>query len=243
MAMNILITNDDGPEATGLAVLIDSARRAHPHAQITVITPESVQVGAAMSVTPPWEVWKTAEAVETVLDNGIRTFALPLTPQDVIARAFLKREDFHPHPWDLVLCGVNHGLNLGTDIYLSGTVCQAMAAASFYGCAAFAFSFNVPDVFDHRLDRSHFSNCEKIVSDFLRKTSPNAGEAFNVNIPAGPARGYRKTKVAHYSYFRRPEVKLVPRAQNEDSDITGIQAGYVTISELQLRVNPQLRYA
>lgn len=236
--MNILITNDDGIGSTGLEVLREAARRCYPSSSITTIVPETQKSGASMSTSPGWEAWKTTKPIE----YGSQFFSVDLSPADLITKAFLQHEEFHPKSWDLVLVGINPGMNLGFDVFHSGTCGIAMIAATAFGTAAWAFSADVPNIHVVDQEREDFDAADRVVRDFMRKTSVNAGECFNVNVPKHPTQGYRTTEVAHYSYHRRPPIRVVPRARNEESDITAVERGFVSITELRLRVNKGLSY-
>lgn len=239
--LNILITNDDGPDATGLTILQEAVQKTWPGIKTTTIVPSRPRPGTGMSLTRGWESWQTTPAVEYAPNK----FALELTPADIIYRAMHKREEFSLRPWDLVLVGVNHGANVGFDIYHSGTAGMAMTAATGFGVAAFAFSQELADTAHLQvpnLERSLFAAAERILPDFLRKTSPDGGVCWNVNFPIEANRGYMSIHPAHYSHFRIPPTSLVPRSAEEKSDITYLEQGYVTISELQLRVRPPNRY-
>jgi 5'-nucleotidase len=238
----ILITGDDGPEATGIKVLRDHARQAYPQARIVQVTTEKQHSGASFSCSPGWERWKTT--VPTRIDDN--TYTLDLTPCDIITRLFLLPDPITDQPWDLVMSGVNHGSNVGTDIFLSATCSMAMMASSFYGAAAFAFSQDLPTeegIFDGALNRRHFASADRVLPEFLRSTQGNAGECWNVNFPVLATQGYKSTKAAHYSRYRTPPTSLVPRAQEESSDVVHLAQGFVTITQLLLRVNPPMQYA
>lgn len=243
MTVQILVTSDDGPEATGLQVLLDSIQLVWPGAKPVTIVPSNPVSGTAMSLTPGWEAYMKAEAKEL----APRVFSVDLTPTDIIYRAFLQREEFSGRDWDLVLVGCNHGANLGFDVFHSGTCGAAMTAARAFGTAAFAFSQDFPvdkvdQIVQAKVDRNLFRTAEKVIPDFLRKQAPDAGVCWNVNIPEEAQRGYKQTKVAHYSYHRTPPTKMVPRAAVEDNDIHHLTQGWVTVSPLELRVNPNLKF-
>jgi len=233
----ILITGDDGPDATGLKVLRDAAQQAYPSSRIIQITTATQQSGKSFSCSDGWERWKTIEPTLV----GKDTYTYDLTPGDVLTRAFLIPDPITDRPWDLVLTGVNHGSNVGLDVYLSATVSMAMMAASFYATPAIAFSQDLPDaskIFDAQADRRLFNSADRALLDILRRTNPSHGDCFNVNFPVTASMGFKATKVAHYSRYRTPPTSMVPRAEQESSDVTHLAQGYVTVSQLQLRVNP-----
>lgn len=242
MTLNILVTSDDGHGATGLQVLLDSIQQVWPSARPTVIVSSEPGPGSSMSLSKGWDTYLSVPALE-VED---RVFTLPLTPADLMYRAFYKREEFSKRDWDLVLVGCNHGANIGFDIFHSGTTGMAMIAARGFGTASFAFSQDLPDnpdlILSKDIDRAYFSSAERIIPDFLRKQAPDSGVCWNVNIPEEASRGYKMVKAAHYSYHRTPPTRLVPRASVEENDIRYLMEGWVTTTPLELRVNPNLRF-
>lgn len=112
--MRILITNDDGIHAEGLAVLKTIAQQLS--ADVWTIAPETNQSGTSHSLTlhTPLRLRK--------LDD--RMYAVAGTPTDCVIMAV--RHLMLDHPPDLILSGVNHGSNLAEDVTYSGTVAAAM---------------------------------------------------------------------------------------------------------------------
>ncbi|MBV8088616.1 MAG: 5'/3'-nucleotidase SurE, partial [Alphaproteobacteria bacterium] len=110
----ILLTNDDGIEAPGLAVLEQIARELAR--EIWVVAPEHDQSGVSHAVSLHHPI--------RVSERGPRRFAITGTPGDcaVMGVCHLMR-DARP---DLLLCGVNRGANLGMETVFSGTVGGAM---------------------------------------------------------------------------------------------------------------------
>ncbi len=116
--MRILITNDDGIHAHGLALLERIAKTLSD--DIFVVAPEYDQSGVAHSLTinDPLRLRKISE----------RHFAVKGTPTDCVIMGV--RRLLEGAPPDLVLCGVNNGQNVADDLTYSGTVAGAMEAAS-----------------------------------------------------------------------------------------------------------------
>ena len=111
--MNILISNDDGYQAEGLAIL---ARVAAEFANVRVVAPERNRSGASNSLTldRPLRIQEAA--------NGF--YFVDGTPTDCIHLALHSLPDFQPN-W--VFSGINHGANMGDDTLYSGTVAAARA--------------------------------------------------------------------------------------------------------------------
>ena len=104
----LLLTNDDGYQAAGLIALADELR---DFADITVVAPSWERSGAAQSLTlrQPIVCHRLAES----------HWAIDGTPADCVIVAMHK---LLPQPPDLVISGINHGANLGENVYYSGTV-------------------------------------------------------------------------------------------------------------------------
>lgn len=130
--MRILVTNDDGIDAEGLAVLVDylkaAAEKAEPRHEIIVFAPEGERSGIShgMTLRHPTKVRQLAE----------NTYTCSGTPADCVIVACLWALKGKP---DLVISGINRGPNLGTDIIYSGT-CAAARQAALVGIPAIAVS-------------------------------------------------------------------------------------------------------
>jgi 5'-nucleotidase len=110
----ILLTNDDGHEAAGLRSLAD---HLHEFAEVKIVAPSSERSGAAQSLTLRQPI-----VCHRIADNE---WAIDGTPADCVIVALHK---LLPHPPDLVISGINHGANLGENVYYSGTVGAAREA-------------------------------------------------------------------------------------------------------------------
>jgi 5'-nucleotidase len=112
--MRILVTNDDGIHAPGLAVLERIARALSD--DVWVIAPETDQSGVShsLSLNDPLRLREISP----------RHFAVKGTPTDCVIMAL--RQVMMDHKPDLVLSGVNHGQNVAEDVTYSGTIAAAM---------------------------------------------------------------------------------------------------------------------
>ncbi|NMM44086.1 5'/3'-nucleotidase SurE [Rhodospirillaceae bacterium KN72] len=127
----VLIVNDDGIDAHGLGVLEESIR---PHVgELWVCAPSEGHSGASAMVSLRREV--------DILNRGERRFAVTGRPADSVQAAL--RLLMTETPPDLVLSGVNHGINIGSDLIYSGTVGAALSAA-VNGIPAIALSADHP---------------------------------------------------------------------------------------------------
>lgn len=244
MAPSILIVNDDGPDSPGLAVLRDSIKLVWPTAKPVVIVPAKPMSGISMAVSD--QGWNDPDAIQpSQIDADFWTVAE--TPVEIIYRAFTKMDQFTGRPWDIVMSGVNPGANLGLDIFHSGTCGAAMIASTAFGCGAWAFSQDLPHSLmpvrdPSTVDLKYFDSAVRVLPDYLRTTSIRPGECFNINFPEQAYQGYKTAPQAHYSYHRPPPTSLIPRAAGEISDISAVSQGYVSITELALRVNTRMKY-
>ena len=138
--MRILITNDDGIFAEGIALLAEWAKTK---GEVTVIAPKVEQSGKshAIDFTRPIEIKKVD------LMDGVRAYSLDSTPADCIRFAVLGMNEHY----DLILSGINRGFNLGADIVYSGTV-GAIFEAARLGIKGVALSTD-PRPFDVAMER------------------------------------------------------------------------------------------
>ena len=121
MSPLILLSNDDGIAAPGLTALREALER---HAEVVVCAPEVNQSATShsLSLHRILRLRHTREA-------GTGVFALDGTPADCVYVALHSGTRVLPRRPDLVVSGMNHGLNLGVDVFYSGTVAAAREAA------------------------------------------------------------------------------------------------------------------
>ena len=117
--LKILISNDDGVFADGIRTLANAAlARGH---QVSVVCPDQERSATGHGLTLHAPI--RAERADELFDDGVRAWACSGTPSDCVKLALFSLLDEWP---DLVLSGINHGPNLGTDVLYSGTVSAAM---------------------------------------------------------------------------------------------------------------------
>src|SRR5213596_3606529 len=116
--MKVLLTNDDGIQATGLHAL-RKALLGVPDIELAVIAPDSNRSATARSITTREPLWVD----EMEFEDGTTGFATDGTPVDCVRFAALGLVEFQP---ELIVSGINHGSNLGDDITYSGTVAAAL---------------------------------------------------------------------------------------------------------------------
>jgi len=174
--MRILITNDDSISSPVLAPL---AKWAQKLGEVTVVVPKFEQSGKSHSIElhKPFEVLEQPELVP-----GIRTLTVDSSPADCVRYAFLGMGG----KFDLVLSGINRGLNIGTDIIYSGTA-GAAAEAVALGCKAVALSTQ-PESFDSAL-----AHLDTVLDFFVKHDLLSKNDLYNVNIPL-EVKGLRITR-------------------------------------------------
>ena len=129
--MRILLTNDDGINAKGIHALINELNTI---AEIYVVAPDSERSGTGHSIT----VFDPIKAVETKIPGIKQGWLVGGTPVDCVKLAISRLIN---EKIDLVVSGINHGSNLGTDVLYSGTV-SAAAEGVIMGCPSISVSLN-----------------------------------------------------------------------------------------------------
>ena len=173
--MRILITNDDGIYASELIPLIKWAMKL---GEVVVAAPKVEQSGKSHGI----EIHKSFSLETVNLVDGVEAYALDSTPADCVRYAILGRKE----QFDLVISGINRGLNVGADIMYSGTV-GAICEAANLGVHALAFSTS-PAYYDKAVE--HLDMAYNFVKEhkLLEKNL-----FYNINIPANPT-GIRITR-------------------------------------------------
>ena len=169
--MNILLTNDDGIYAPGLAALY--AHLAPDH-RVTVIAPEREQsaVGHGITLNEPLRTHKVS------IPNAFEGHAVSGTPADCIKFGVLEILETKP---DLVISGINPGANVGVNINYSGTVAAAKEA-TMYGILAIAVSIHSRQIESYDAAAAFTT---QLARDVYEHGLP-AGTFLNVNIPNRP---------------------------------------------------------
>ena len=173
--MRILITNDDGIYAAGLIPLVKWAMKL---GQVTVIAPKVEQSGKSHGI----EIHKSFSLEKVELVDGAEAYALDSTPADCVRFAYIGLGE----RYDLVLSGINRGVNLGIDISYSGTA-GAIFEAGRLGMRGIAFS-TYPDTLEYA--KEHLDRAYAFLTDnALLDENP----IYNINIPKEPV-GIKITK-------------------------------------------------
>ena len=167
--MIVLITNDDGIEAVGLSALKQVVQSHRPDAEVYTVAPAlpMSQVGHRVTTHEPIPVQRMGE----------REWAVSGTPADCVRVALFS---LLPQRVDWVFSVINHGGNMGQDIFISGTLAAAREAA-YHGVRAAGFSHymvkGIPVDWD-RVVRWARQSLERILLESHRD-----GQYWNVNFP------------------------------------------------------------
>jgi len=162
--MRILLSNDDGYFAPGLAALAAALREL---ADITVVAPERDRSGASNSLTLDRPLLLRQAPGGFYYVNG--------TPTDCVHLAVTGMLDHLP---DMVISGINHGANMGDDTIYSGTVAAA-TEGYLLGISAIAVSLASHNA-------QHFDTAARVVADLVRRIQaqpPAEPMLLNVNVP------------------------------------------------------------
>ena len=177
--MRLLLTNDDGIAAEGLLAL---ERELRDLGEIFIVAPERQQSGVSHSLT----IYKPL-LVREATHPYARVFAVDGTPADCVKLALVELLD---EPPDVVVSGINFGLNVANNILYSGTLAGALEGA-LYGHPSFAVSLEAgPEPrwgVAARLAR-------RLIETILPKHREKSG-VFNINVPARPATAIKGTLV------------------------------------------------
>jgi 5'/3'-nucleotidase len=193
--VRVLLSNDDGVDARGLAALA----AAFPDDEVWVVAPDREQSASshAISLHRPLRM----------LPVGERRFAVDGTPTDAVYLAINHvMRGMRP---DVVVSGVNHGPNLGNDVLYSGTVAAAMEGA-LLGVHAIAISLAARAPHD-------FGPAAAFAAGLARRLLAEPAPApmlLNVNVPPGPIRGFRLTRLGQRTYGNEVIEKQDPRGRS-----------------------------
>ncbi len=170
--MRVLITNDDGINATGLKIL---AKMAKKFGDCFVIAPLNEQSAKshALNLNNSFQIEKVNDLID-----GVKTYIVDSTPADCVRTAcYFLKENF-----DLVFSGINHGYNLGEDIFYSGTVAAAIEGVL---CQKKALSFSMAkDAFNNNDNIKIIEKqLEKAMNYIFNNHLLDIHSLYNVNIP------------------------------------------------------------
>jgi 5'-nucleotidase len=223
----ILLTNDDGYDALGFQSLYKELVKTY---DVFAVAPRLQQSGASHSLT-----LRRPIRVEKIRDTF---YSIDGTPTDCVLLAY---HDLIKTDIALVVSGINHGPNMGSDVFYSGTVAAALQGGSF-GINSIAISLSSADYadFSHAVEYSM-----RLIGKVLRSGMERM--VLNVNIPEPAIKGEKITKMGKRIYrdkvIRNNEKENVMYSVIEgtlhykvaaDTDFKAVDEHYVSITPLKL---------
>ncbi len=222
--MKILVTNDDGIYAKGIILLAGWAKKL---GDVTIFAPKTEQSGKSQGI----ELHKPFEVKKVDHPLGVRAFSVDSSPADCIRYALCGLKE----RFDLVLSGMNAGMNIGDDMAYSGT-CGAIFEAAYFGVPAVAVSTKA-DTLDEAAEQF-----DSVYGFFTENRLMERGKLYNVNIPPEPCgimltrKGgpyYRDTFKSHGGDLFMAEGYVAHRDRGDFSlDTDAALNGYISISPL-----------
>ena len=173
--MRIAITNDDGIQGEGLLHLVNWARKL---GEVTVFAPLYEQSAKSHTI----EIRNRFQVTPVEYLPGVEAYAVNSSPADCVRIAVLGMH----RQFDLVLSGINKGLNIGSDIMYSGTVAAVFEAAAL-GVKAIAVSTDPVSI------GTAAQHLDRVWAFFQQHKLLERHHIFNVNIPA-QVQGIRMTR-------------------------------------------------
>ena len=242
--MRILLTNDDGVYAPGLAAMERALRRL---GEVFVVAPLREQSGVAHSITflTPLQVRKV------YVNNKHWAWTVDGSPADCVKLAV---STILPERPDLVVSGINGGLNAGINVLYSGTVAAAVEGA-FYGITSIAVSLQYEE-------NEPFQQAAGLAACVISKIldhDGSPGRLYNLNIPLKALRNSapevrvvpmdsaqywetfeRRIDPMGRSYYwlsGRPDPRQ-PKGRNPErmTDLSALSQGYITLTPLDYDV-------
>jgi len=235
VAMEILLTNDDGIYAPGLEAL---ERALQQLGHVTVVAPATEQSGVGHSIT-----FLSPLICKEVYDGQRRRgWAVEGSPADCVKIGILK---FCPCRPDLVVSGMNGGLNAGINVLYSGTVAAAIEGA-FFGITSVAVSLE----FDEQAPYEQAASIAgAVIQQILAQKRPEP-QLYNLNIPTAAIGKPTRLRVVPMSIARYGErfiERQDPRGRtyywaahdpalrpaDAETDLSALEDGCVTLTPLQ----------
>ena len=238
-SLRILVTNDDGIHAPGLKVLEEIAREISD--DVWVIAPEIEQSGASHSLS-------LALAHASEGDLASSRYAVQGTPTDCVAMGL--RHVIKDKAVDLVLSGVNRGLNISDDVTYSGTIAAAMEG-TLLGVPSIALSQAVAPKSKNAKWSTARTHAPALIKKLLKLGWPK-DVLINLNFPDIPhetVKGVNVTRQGHQDISdlfidERTDARGIPYYwigmrgaygdPSEDSDLIAIRNGYISVTPLHL---------
>ncbi len=225
----ILLSNDDGYRANGIAAM---RRALSDFAEVIVCAPEIEQSATSHALS--------VHRALRLFEPGPGVFSIDGTPADCVYVALHGRTRILPRWPDLVVSGVNHGVNLGDDVFYSGTVAAAREAA-LKGIPALAVST------PHDASMEQAADLARRVTQAMLLRPINAPLLLSLNVPKGYS-AVRATRLGRRIYHDEVDFRLDPRGREylwlggpsvdhpgiPGSDTEAFDAGVASLTALSL---------
>jgi 5'-nucleotidase len=238
--VQILLTNDDGVYAPGLAAI---ERELRELGDVTVVAPATEQSGVSHSIT----FLSPLICKEVYENHRQRGWAIEGSPADCVKIGILELCRQRP---DLVVSGVNNGLNAGINVLYSGTVAAAIEGA-FFGVTSFAVSLE----YDEHARFDQAARIARTVIQEILQRQRGEPQLFNLNIPTAAIDRPAEVRVApmgvsRYSeyFIKRKDPKgrtyywaagEPPPLGEQETDLTLLNQGFVALTPLQYDLTKQ----
>lgn len=214
--MNILISNDDGVSAPGI---LAAKQAVEDLADVTVVAPDKNNSSIGRRIT----LFNHLKLDSFKLEDGSMAYSVSGTPADSIIVGVDYVMDEKP---DLIIAGINQGVNISCDITSSGTVCAALEAVSL-GIPAIAVSLFIDPKTAYKQDKNgewyvdyDFSLAKKVLHDLVLKIKnkgfPEGVDLFNLNVPTNYTSEDVKITTLAYKMLDK---KVIDNANKEKEDI------------------------
>ena len=233
----ILLTNDDGFDAPGLAALIEAML---PLGEVVVVAPDRERSAAshALTLSRPLRVHRVAD----------RRYRIDGTPTDCVHLAIDNLTGGRLP--DLVISGINRGLNVGDDVTYSGTVAGALEGTLLH---VPSIAISAETTVEGGADYEQAARFVPRVADQVLRRGLEPGVLLNVNVPRAQAHGVRVTRQGTRRYRATVEERIDPSGRpyywiaeldmtptgEPDGDHLAISAGYISITPLQANLTDE----
>lgn len=206
----VILTNDDGIRSPGLLALYKELVKI---VDVLLVAPESQKSGAGKSLT----FHKPIRVCKFILEKNFKGYAVSGTPADAILFGL---SELCSEPPDLVISGINIGLNIGMQSILTSGTLGGVLEAAIYGIPSIAFSFEmdmsqwfaVPETLSQELFKKVSKRAKEIVSEIIERGMPEGVDLLNINFPSdtGENTPVKVTKPCRSRYVNRYERRIDP---------------------------------
>ena len=223
--MKILITNDDGIDTLGIKLLAAWAKKL---GEVTVVAPKTGQSAKSHAI----EIVNPVEIKKVDFMEGVTAYAMDSTPADCVRFGVIGLKQ----SYDLILSGINKGVNVGIDVVYSGTV----------GAVFEAVRFKVPSIAFSAFPEGQEAAAkylDDVYAYFVKNGLFQENLIYNVNIPE-EAKGIRMTyegsryfsddfeKLDGDMYIQVGDIVPDEFPDDLDRDTVALHKGYITVTPL-----------